>query len=364
MAEATVPREPGEEATGLLFIRLSMVRQVLQSGSSPTTPRCRRTRPISARAGTLMPPTHDKTGRARRRSGDIGAATNKTTSRPYRRRNKIDGQFAWRLIEMLESPAFRVLSLSARRVLDRTEVELARHSGNDNGRLPVTFDDFHKYGIHRHAIAPAIREAESLGFVEITERGRAGNAEFRAPNKFRLTYRPTDHAPTDEWRRIRTIEEAEDIGQHARGIGVRATRKRNSSDEKRQVSVVESVTESINVPVPETVTTAMVRNPSPLSIFQGGRAGEEPLYDPALDTGSHTSAVVVVHLAEHRKQHLASHVARLTGTHTAGVAGLLIAFHPRARPSAPLVGAAYRDGGGHGGDIAVPEPSRGIEGWR
>ena len=109
-----------------------------------------------------MPPTHDKTGRARRRSGDIGAAPNSTTSRPYRRRNKIGGQFAWRLIEMLESPAFRVLSLSARRVLDRIEIELARHGGSDNGRLPVTFDDFHRYGIHRHAVAPAIRETIGL----------------------------------------------------------------------------------------------------------------------------------------------------------------------------------------------------------
>jgi hypothetical protein len=35
------------------------------------------------------------------------------------RRTKIQGQFAARTIDMLESPAFRVLSLSARRVLDR-----------------------------------------------------------------------------------------------------------------------------------------------------------------------------------------------------------------------------------------------------
>ena len=34
------------------------------------------------------------------------------------RRTKIQGQFAARTIDMLESPAFRVLGLSARRVLD------------------------------------------------------------------------------------------------------------------------------------------------------------------------------------------------------------------------------------------------------
>ena len=40
------------------------------------------------------------------------------------RRTKIQGQFAARTIDMLESPAFRVLGLSARRVLDRLEIEL------------------------------------------------------------------------------------------------------------------------------------------------------------------------------------------------------------------------------------------------
>ena len=79
-----------------------------------------------------------------------------------RKRTRIDGQFAARDIKMLESHAFRELSLSARRVLDRLEIELAHHGGMDNGKLPVTYDDFQRYGIDRHAIAPAIR-ARSVG---------------------------------------------------------------------------------------------------------------------------------------------------------------------------------------------------------
>ena len=79
-------------------------------------------------------------------------------------KNFYPGQFAGRLIEMLEAPAYRVLSLSARRVLDRLEIELGHHGGNDNGRLPVTYEDFERYGIDRHSIAPAIREAETLRF--------------------------------------------------------------------------------------------------------------------------------------------------------------------------------------------------------
>ena len=99
-----------------------------------------------------------------------------------RKRNQIDGQFNARLIEMMASPAYRVLSLSAHRVLDRISVELAHHGGNDNGKLPVTYEHFMEYGIDRQAIAPAIRELEALGFIEVTQRGRPSAGEFRWPN--------------------------------------------------------------------------------------------------------------------------------------------------------------------------------------
>jgi hypothetical protein len=104
-------------------------------------------------------------------------------SKNYRTKTRISGQWLWRTIEMMASPAFRVLSHSAHRILDRLEIELAHHGGNDDGRLPVTFDHFAEYGIDRHSIAPAMREVEALKFIEATERGRAGNAEYRRPNR-------------------------------------------------------------------------------------------------------------------------------------------------------------------------------------
>jgi hypothetical protein len=111
---------------------------------------------------------------------------------------------------MLESPAWKTLSLSGLRVLFRVEIELAHHGGEDNGKLPVTYADFEAYGIHRHSIAPAIREAVALGFLRITEVGRAGDAEWRRSHRFELTYR------SDEWRRIRTSEDAERSADEAR----------------------------------------------------------------------------------------------------------------------------------------------------
>jgi hypothetical protein len=63
---------------------------------------------------------------------------------------------------MMESPAFLALSLAGRRILDRLEIQMAHHGGNDNGRLPVTFDQFVEYGIHRHSIATGLREVRAL----------------------------------------------------------------------------------------------------------------------------------------------------------------------------------------------------------
>ena len=136
------------------------------------------------------------------------------------RRNRISGQWSARLIEMLESPAYRALSLSAHRVMSRIEIELGHHGGNDNDKLPATFIDFMEYGVDRAAVAPAIREAEALGFIRVTEHGRGGNREYRKPNLFGLTFAHGRDArskpPTHEWRKIKTTKQALEIARAAR----------------------------------------------------------------------------------------------------------------------------------------------------
>ena len=186
-----------------------------------------------------------------------------------RRRNAIAGQFAARLIEMLESPAYRALSRAAHQVLARIEVEHAHHGGADNGELPVTYDQFVEYGLHRHAIGAAIRELAALGFIQITARGCAGNENYRRPNLFRLTYRPAKNATTGdgthEWRSIKTVEQAEALAQRARretdprarALGRARARKKIPSDGFRQVSVTVSDTDDGQSPVTETVTTCV-----------------------------------------------------------------------------------------------------------
>ena len=174
-----------------------------------------------------------------------------------RRRNAIAGQFAARPIAMLESPAYRVMSRGAHQVLARIEIEHAHHGGAENGLLPVAYDHFVEYGLHRHAVAPAIRELVALGFIEVTRRGCALNGDLRQASLYRLTYRHAKGADGDgthEWRNIKTVEQAEALAKQARQyadpraqlLAVARSQKQNASDGFRQVPVTEIDTGKAN----------------------------------------------------------------------------------------------------------------------
>jgi hypothetical protein len=155
-----------------------------------------------------------------------------------RKRSRIEGPFAVRMIEMLNSPAYRALSLAGHRVLSRIEIEFARHWSKDNGKLPITYANFVAYGVNRRLVSIALDELEKLGFIVITERGVAGNAEYRSPNKFRLTYRhtETEHGgiikPTHEWRRI----DADQANEIARQVAQSNRLSRGKGREKWRVT--------------------------------------------------------------------------------------------------------------------------------
>jgi hypothetical protein len=206
-----------------------------------------------------------------------------------KRRNQINGQWSPRFIEMLESPAYRELSLSAHRLISRIEIELASHGGNDNGRLPVTKQDFIHYGISSpRLIASAIREAEALGFIRVTQRGRGGNAEYRQPNHFLLTFAngrdSRANPPSHDWRKVKTTEEAEAIATAARkskdasavasgNRNWRARKNRNRYHKVEPKPVPQSGTETLQSPVPLCGTTGPGEKVVLLSISRGGGGG-------------------------------------------------------------------------------------------
>jgi hypothetical protein len=193
------------------------------------------------------------------------------------RRNSIASAFASHRVDMLNSPAWRVLSLSGRRVLDRVAIELAHHGGHIGDGLPVTFADFQNYGIERHAIAPAIREVVALGFLRIMRPGRAGNAEFRRATLYRPTYlQSVDSEPTDEWRRITTLIDAKAKSEQARAAQP-PRRNRTPVRQTPPTPVGEIRTENDSFPVRETPPQQWGKT-TPLSISR--RGGRSDLSDP------------------------------------------------------------------------------------
>ena len=202
-----------------------------------------------------------------------------------RRRNSISEAWAARPIEMLESPAYRVLSLSAHRVLSRIEIEFAHHGGQDNGKLPVTFDDFARYGVRRHSIGPALLELEALGFIVITEHGvMAKAAEYRRSNRFLLTSRPKQKGVEIDgrWRQFKTMKEAKAAVEAAGQMADKAQRQRRPKEKTASA-------ETAPLPVPkrhrkgkiasaETAPQGMAET-APLSISRGG----DPLLQYAHD---------------------------------------------------------------------------------
>ena len=170
--------------------------------------------------------------------------TSSHDTRAGRRRNHLEEQWFALPRSMLEHPAFRVLSQSAYRVLFRIALELRKHGGHDNGKLPITYDDFENYGVHRHSIAPAIRELVALGFIKV-KLGRPSAVEYkRTPSLYRLTCEssdvemsetelqqvtmdndrhsyatriPTKVAPTNDWKgRADTMVQAARLAEQAR----------------------------------------------------------------------------------------------------------------------------------------------------
>lgn len=230
----------------------------------------------------------------------------------YRRRNKIAENWASHFRSMIESPAWSVLSLSARRFLDRLEIEFLSHGARDNGKLPLTFDDLVEFGIHRASIAPAMREVEALGFAFITRRGHGGKSGSRQPNLWRITYLVgVGSDPTHEWRKIETVEQARTLARVARlnkseravekgreAANVAAARKlaeqpkqNHSSDaEKRTTTIPDTGIDLAKLSMPDSGITAQVQDPTLLSISgigAAGRAGnpENPNPEPRVGEG-------------------------------------------------------------------------------
>jgi hypothetical protein len=115
-------------------------------------------------------------------------------------------------LELLASKPWLWRSLNLRRLIDRLELEHARHAGLENGFLEVSWRQFAETGVSRDFIKPTIDEGIKLGLVAVTHQGTSASGSRRDPSLYRLTYLPAKfipavgaaewHAPTDEWRHV------------------------------------------------------------------------------------------------------------------------------------------------------------------
>jgi hypothetical protein len=202
---------------------------------------------------------------------------NRSGQRAGIRKMRFEGPFAGRTIAMLDSPSYRVLSLSAHRILARLEIELHRHGGKpeENGRLPCTYENFVDYGVSRNEIAPAIRELVALGFIQVTRTGSAGNAEHRQVTLYLLTYYWTgsDVRLIDGWKRIQTDEEAETVAKAARA-------RKTANSRAREFGIKGAAARWKNKsPVMDSIPTPVMD-----SILKGGQKGSKTPDSPVMDS--------------------------------------------------------------------------------
>jgi len=97
--------------------------------------------------------------------------------------------FVWQTADLLTSIAYQAMSINARRVIDRIQIEHMDHAGLENGKLIVTHDDFKKFGVSRDFVGDAVDELAYLKLIKINIRGRAGEGTGYA-NCFELTWLP------------------------------------------------------------------------------------------------------------------------------------------------------------------------------
>src|SRR5262249_23209924 len=138
----------------------------------------------------------------------------------------------------------------------------------------------------------AIREVEELGFIE-THRGRGGNAEYRSPNLFRLTFEPTKDAdPTNEWKRYAQGADPDTDAKMMVEAAAGAAMARKNQDPKL-VARMKNLATKNKIPVRKTHTGAGAENPHRKPKFSVRKTHTENPIFPVRKT--HTTIEIPIH---------------------------------------------------------------------
>lgn len=133
--------------------------------------------------------------------------------RPPSKRGSISGKppenepWVWITREMLQSPLWGALSISARRIMDALLLEHMAHGGRENGNLGCTYRQLEAYGVTKADIHPGLTELEICGFVRTTRQGfrMSGGGEC---SRYAITWlvtflnTPSAAIATNDWRNV------------------------------------------------------------------------------------------------------------------------------------------------------------------
>jgi hypothetical protein len=148
-----------------------------------------------------------------------------------------DQPFVWHQAELLRSPPWRRRSINCVRLIEFLLVEQMAHGGLENGNLLAPFVQLEAWGIGRRLITDAVDEAEALGLIEVRRGGKKGLAANHL-SAYRLTFyatrckpeglaKPYWVAPTDEWKRLKTVDEVDAAMASARSEREKLRRAKN-----------------------------------------------------------------------------------------------------------------------------------------
>ena len=124
-------------------------------------------------------------------------------------------QFIAHKRDLLESWNWKTMSINCFRLISFLELCYLKCAGEDNGQLIATYNQIATYGIDKHFIKKAIKEAEQRGLIKVTLNDKIGKwGKFTY--YFRLTYLPysiIEHyeegdrkcflPPSNEWKHVK-----------------------------------------------------------------------------------------------------------------------------------------------------------------
>ena len=112
--------------------------------------------------------------------------------------------------DLLESAAWRGMSINCRKLIDFLIVDHMNHAGQENGNLKAPYDQLVTFGLTRSRIASAVHEAEYLRLIRVERGGRWAGSN--RPSTYELTFlhkqRPTPTPPANDWKKTTEQEVA------------------------------------------------------------------------------------------------------------------------------------------------------------